>query len=329
MSVERIQSPYEKISTIFKIPYWIFWPLVGIILFSILQIIIYLNHETSYFITYAIGIIGIISWPIAMIYTSIEFYNVTKALIPIIWTEIQYDEWYTEQGNINFRFNQLSHHCLTIIIVIAGIYTYASLPLPFNYVSSNVVCILIFIIVIFIGSHSAYTIVRYIISLRNISLAYSPKIPFYYLPHPSIDNLHSFYLKASIIVTLGYFSLLIAVRYSPYELINAFVILWLSFLAFFPILLFFLSNYYIHTIMLNVKIDNISVINRFINDQLAITSKDRIKSNTELLNQYMEIQTKLLRMREWPVDIQGIVTFLISTTPIIIQTYKIFFSKSI
>jgi hypothetical protein len=81
--------------------------------------------------------------------------------------------------------------------------------------------------------------------------------------------------------------------------------------------------------MLNVKIDNISVINRFINDQLAITSKDRIKSNTELLNQYMEIQTKLLRMREWPVDIQGIVTFLISTTPIIIQTYKIFFSKSI
>lgn len=96
--------------------------------------------------------------------------------------------------------------------------------------------------------------------------------------------------------------------------------LWLTFLAIFPLGLFFWSLFIIHEIIAIAKYNQIELINSKIQFQLNGLLNDDEKSINNL-TKCMDIQKKIISISEWPIDLKSIITLIIALLPLIFQIF--------
>jgi hypothetical protein len=259
---------YEKIILFKKIPYWLYYPILGLGGFLLGDAIIRAFGEKRYFwtqITFA-SYIGIV--PVIIIWGSYKFQNILRELAPILWRQHdEFESWLQSKVERVFSLASFPSKIITLFVIVLGIFTIFMVGLPFKSQIVNLMAAIGFFIVLFVCGQSAYLLIALLVTLREI-VQRPPELPFFLLSHPAIINLQNFYSTVAICVTLGYISLIFALWYGPYGL-SLEMQIWLTLLAFYPIILFSWSFLQIRNLMRKIKFLHVQMVNNSLQEMIV------------------------------------------------------------
>jgi len=313
-----VKSTFEYL-TIEKIPYWIYWPIIGLIFYIVSELLIFYFKEKRFFIGQLFVIIGVYSWPVAYIYFSRTFNTLMADLCMIFWRNKEDAlKWYNYHAKRMFTLKTLYSKILLSIFFILLIFTLLYSGLPFTNNKMKIISLFGFFLIAFIGANAIPIVFYNFIILQNL-VRLEPKIPFFMFSHIGLTKLKRYIFSLITIVTIGYFALIPTGKYSPYGF-SFLYMLWLTFLAIFPIGLFFWSLFKIHEIVTIAKYNQIKLINNKIQIQLKGLLNDDEKSINNLMK-CMDIQQKIASISEWPIDLKSIIALIIALLPLLFQIF--------
>lgn len=315
---EYVKSTFEYL-TIEKIPYWVFWPIIGLIFYIVSELLIFYFNEERFFICQLFLIFGIYSYPVAFIYFSRKFSSVIGNLYKIFWqNEESAIAWYDYHAKRTFTLDTIYSKIIFLIVFVLVNLTPLYLGIPFYNNKLKIISLFGFSLIAFIGANAVAMLINIFITLQDL-VKLVPKTPFFMFPHRSLVKLQNYYFLISSIVTIAYFCLIITFKNSPYGL-NFLVMLWLTFLAMFPFGLFFWSLFKIHELITIAKYNQIKLINDRIQIQLKGLLNDDEKSINNL-KKCMDIQQKIASISEWPINLKSIIALIIALLPLLFQIF--------
>lgn len=315
---EYVKSTFEYL-TIKKIPYWIFWPIIGLIFYIVSELLIFYFKEKRFFITQLFLSFGIFSWPVGFIYFSRIFNNIMDDLCMIFWrNKKEAEQWYNYHAKSMFTLKTIYSKTLFSIFFILLTLTLLYSGLPFTNSKMKIIAFFQFFLIAFIAAH-AVTIVFYNFIILQGLVKLKPKIPFFMFSHVGLIKLKKYIFSVISIITIEYFILVVTFKYSPYGL-SFLYIPWATFLAVFPFGLFIWTLFKIHEMMAIAKYNQIELINSKIQIQLnGLLNNDEKSINN--LSKYMDIQQKIISISEWPIDLKSIIALIIALSPLFFQIY--------
>lgn len=318
MSKQTVLCTYEKIILFKRMPYWIYWPIVGLFLFFIGEITVLLLHEKQFFFTQIALSAGIGLIPVVLVFYSHEFEKTIKNLESVLWTnKNEFEQWLFERTSRMFTLKSWGAKFVTALFITGALLTVFWLGLPLRSLTGNIIAILGFIPVLIIAGQTAYMLLDLLITLRE--LVFRPaNVSFYLQLHPAIRQLQGFFSSVTLVTTLAYIIGALAIWFGPYGVPFAMQI-WLTLLAFYPICMFFWSFLHVHVLMQNIKNLHTQIINREVQRTLDCVLKNEKTDDVERLEKIMNIQNKVQTMKEWPVEIQGTLTFIATLATVLIQ----------
>jgi hypothetical protein len=311
----KIKITYEKIS---KKKYWITWTIIGVSGFLLGEIILRLFEEKRYLITQLFFPAIIIIFPIAITYIKDEFIKLTFSLKDVFWEcEEQYEKWINKKVKNIFSLERWPAIIATTLLVIFEILSIIYLGLPFNHNIVNWIALISLSLPLTFCSHSAYLF--FLLTFSLIELANRDgKIPFLLLSFPPIRNIQSFYSRVTIMVIAAYGFLLIMIWTSPYSFVLMTQV-WLGILALYPVGFLICTFIYSHKIMVKIKDDQTQQVNNLIksvtnNIESSVSIRNLLK-----INKLLELQNKVQKMKEWPINMEFSLTFFATLLTAIIQ----------
>ena len=313
-----VKSTFEYL-IIKKIPYWIYWPVIGLIFYIFYELLIFYFKENRFFISQLVLILGPYSWPVAYIYFSKTFKPVISDSYKIFWQNKEDAiKWYNCHAKRMFTLNTMRSKIIVSIIFVLLVITFLYSGFPYTNNKMKIISLFSFFLIAFIAANAVSTVCEMFITLQDLAKL-KPKIPFFMFPHISLAKLQSYLFSMISFMTIAYFSLIIAFKYSPYGL-SFLYMLWLTFLSIFPIGLFFWSLFKIHDLITIAKYDQMKLINDKIQIQLKGLLNDDEKS-IDNLKKSMDIQSKIISISEWPIDLKSIIALIIAFLPLFFQMY--------
>jgi len=313
-----VKSTFEYL-TIKKIPYWIYWPIIGLIFYIVSELLIFYFKENRFFITQLFVSLGVFSWPVGYIYFSRTFNNIMGDLYMIFWrNKKDAVKWYNYHTLRMFTLKTMYSKILFSIFFILLTFTLLYSGLPFTNNKMKIISLFEFFLIAFIAANAIPIVFYNFIILQDL-VKLKPIIPFFMFQHIGLIKLRRYLFSVIIFITIAYFVLVVAFKYSPYGL-SFLYMPWATFLAIFPFGLFFWSLFKIHEIVTIAKYDQIKLINNKIQIQLKGLLNDDEKSINNL-KKYMDIQSKIISISEWPIDLKSIIALVISFSPLFFQIY--------
>jgi len=321
MTNKKAVSTYERIILFKRMPYWLYWALMGLAVFLINKAANLILHERQFLFTEIVfsGAIGLL--PTLMIFGSHEFEKTMVGLSSILWggnnNNEEFNQWLYERKTRIFTLKSWGAKFITILFVACALLTISFLGLPFQSSIANGLALLGFISLLLMSGQTAYLLLDLLITLREI--VYRPvNIPFYIQTHPAIKKLQSIYFSAALFTTLGYVLGVLSIWQSPYGF-SFELQLWLTMLAFYPISMFFWSFFHVHILMQNIKDSHIKIINQEIQRTLGVVLKNEKTDDVERLEKMMGIQNKVQEVKEYPIELQGALTFIATFATVLVQ----------
>ncbi len=313
-----VKSTFEYL-TIKKIPYWIYWPIIGLIFYIVSELLIFYFKEERFFICQLFAIIGIYSWPVFYIYFSKTFNVIMDDLCIIFWRNKEDAvKWYNYHATRMFTLKTLYSKILLSIFFILLILTLLYSGLPFNNNKMKIISLFGFCLIAFIAAN-AIPMLLYNLIITQSLIKLDPKIPFFMFSHIGLTKLKKYLFSVISIITIAYFTLIVTFESSPYGL-SFLMMLWLTFLSIFPLGLFFWSLFIIHEIIAKAKYNQIELINSKIQFQVSRLLNDDEKSINNL-TKCMDIQKKISSINEWPIDLKSIIALIIALLPLVFQIF--------
>lgn len=313
-----VKSTFEYL-IIKKIPYWIYWPIIGLIFYIVSELLIFYFKEKRFFISQLFMILGVYSWPVAYIYASRTFYTIMGDLYMIFWRNKEDAiKWYNYHSKRMFTLKTMYSKILVSIFFMLLTFTLLYSGLPFTNNKMEIISLFGFFLIAFIAANAIPMAFYNFIILQDL-VKLKPKIPFFMFPHIGLTKLTRYLFSVISILTIGYFGLIVAFKYSPYGL-NFLYMLWLTFFSIFPIGLFFWVLFKIHEIVTIAKYNQIKLINNKIQIQLKGLLNDDEKSINNL-TKYMDIQQKIISISEWSIDLKSIIALVIALLPLFFQIF--------
>lgn len=313
------KSIYEKIIP-FHLSKWLFWPLIGTVTFFIGILIINLSKETGYFWTQIFFTGMSIGIPLVFIWLNDNFRAALYPLSNILWNDsADFDSWVETRKRRLFTFESPVAKLLIVLAVALALITIFLLGLPFKSLGVNIIALIGFAFLTIENAHSAYTFLDFLITAHEIAnRPINP--PFYINTKYVISKLQNYYSSLTLFITGGYFAMAIAIWQGPYGITPELQI-WLSFGAFYPLASFFWLFFQSHVIMQRIKHANLVAINQEIQTTYAQTMSKKSNEKLEQLSKIMELQDKVALLPEWPIELQGTITFAIAFITAIIQVF--------
>jgi len=313
-----VKSTFEYL-TIKKIPYWIYWPIIGLVFYIVSELLIFYFKENRFFITQLFVSLGVFSWPVGYIYFSRTFNNIMDDLYMIFWrNKKDAVKWYNYHTLRMFTLKTMYSKILFSIFFILLTFTLLYSGLPFSNNKMKIISLFEFFLIAFIAANAIPIVFYNFIILQDL-VKLKPIIPFFMFPHIGLIKLKRYIFTVISIITIVYFILIVAFLYSPYGL-SFLYMLWLTFLAIFPLGLFFWALFKFHEIVAIAKYNQIELINSKIQIQLNGLLSDDEKSINNL-PKYMDIQQKIISVSEWPIDLKSIITLIIALLPLFFQIF--------
>ncbi len=313
-----VKSTFEYL-TIKKIQYWIYWPIIGLASYIVSELLIFYFEENRFFITQLFVSLGVCSWPVGYIYFSRTFNNIMGDLYMIFWrNKKDAVKWYNYHTLRMFTLKTMYSKILFSIFFILLTFTLLYSGLPFTNIKINIISLFGFFLIAFIAANAIPIVCYNFIILQDL-VKLKPIIPFFMFPHIGLIKLKKYIFSVISTITIVYFILIVAFKYSPYGLSYLYMP-WATFLAIFPFGLFFWALFKFHEIITIAKYDQIELINSKIQIQLNGLLSDDEKSVNNLLK-YMEIQKKIISISEWPIDLKSIIPLIIALLPLLFQIF--------
>ena len=313
-----VKSTFEYL-TIKKIPYWIYWPIIGLVSYIVSELLIFYFKENRFFITQLFLSFGIYTWPVGFIYFSRTFDNIMDDLYMIFWrNKKEAEQWYNYHAKRMFTLKTIYSKTLFSIFFILLTLTLLYSGLPFTNNKMKIITLFQFFLIAFIAANAIPIVCYNFIILQDL-VKLKPKIPFFMFPHIGLINLKKYIFSVISIITIEYFILVVTFKYSPYGFSYLYMP-WATFLAIFPLGLFFWALFKFHEIVTIAKYNQIELINSKIQIQLNGLLSDDEKSINNL-PKYMDIQQKIISVSEWPIDLKSIITLIIALLPLFFQIF--------
>jgi hypothetical protein len=313
---------YEKIILFKKIPYWIYYPLIGLGGFFIGDVLLRFYGEKQYYWTQILfaSCIGIV--PVIIIWISYSFQKTLRELSPMLWeNQDDFKSWLQRRAIRIFSLSSFPSKAITLFVIVTGVVTIFAIGFPFKLQIVNSLAVTAFLLVLFVCGQCAYMLLDLLVTLREV-VQRPPRFPFFLLFHPAIVNLQNFYSTIAIGVTLGYIGLIFALWYGPYGL-RFEMQLWLTLLAFYPLTLFSWSILQIHNLIKSIKFTHVQAINDSLQPLVRKVSENSDLDDLSKIEKVMSIQTKVQTTSEWAFDLQGAATFVITLATAIVQLISI------
>lgn len=315
---KTIRCTYEQVILLKRIPYWIYWSAIGILGFTMWEIVIRAFGDKHFLWTQLLFGGGIALLPMTYVWMSHNFQNIMRILSPLLWSDnAEFEGWLEVRATRVFTLNSWQARLVTGFIVISALITVILSRLPFNSSVLNFLALIGFTPLLVVCGQGAYILTHLLVTLREI-VRRPPKVPFFMLSHSAISGLQNYYSATAVVVTLAYICLVIAVWQGPYGL-SLEMQIWLTVLAFYPLSMFFWSFFQVHILMRNIKQSHIEIINQEVQLTLEKVLSRNENEDVERLDKVMDIQNRIQTTKEWPVDLQGTLTFLIALTTAIVQ----------
>lgn len=318
MSTKAVPCIYERLVLVRRVPYWLYWLLVSMVAFAVGEVVLSIFNDTRFFWTRLLFSCLIFLLPAMSVWMARNFQKTMCSLSPLLWDDnSEFEVWLSTRMKRIFTLRSWPARLTTTIIVIAALTTVAILGLPFSSPELNSLALIGFALLLVICGQCGYELVDLLITLREI-VRRPARVPFYLLPHPAVSGLQNYYSATALLYILNYVFLITAVWQGPYGFSQE-MLVWLVFIASFPLGMFLWTFYQVHTLMKKVKESHFRTINQEIQKALegVLTGDD--SEEVERLEKVMEIQDKVRRVREWPVDVQNTLTFLVALGTTIIQ----------
>lgn len=325
-SETQLKCNFEKAIIIKKIPFWLYWISIGLIIFISGQILIKFYGDKNYLITNIIFCGGISVIPIAHILLFRNFRKVLYPLIGLLWQndDLQFHTWITKHEVRIFTLKTWPAKIVTFFVALSAVITVNFLDYPYNSLIINLFALFMFLIFSLFCGQIGYFSISLLVALRKI-VNRPINIPFFCLPHPSISKLQNYYSIATFIIILYYIAMTIAIWKGPYGL-KPIMLVWLAILAFYPLAMFIWSYTQIHFLLRNIKDHYLLNINSIVNREYQ-NLVDNNNPNIDYLDKLMNIQVKTQQLKEWPFSIEGAFTFiatvLVALTQLVISILKI------
>jgi hypothetical protein len=307
---KKIKSIYSKFIP-FNLHPLLFWSAIGLIGFLVGEFVIqYYGEEQIFWTRVCFTINFTFLPPLFIIFTN----HIPKAIAPlsnILWkSQSEADNWVISQQTNLLKYKSNYFRLIIIIAFVCAILTLINIGLPFNNIIVNILSLSFLFVFIIFNAHAAYFAIKGI--LISIELAEKRVKPSFYIDtkYPVV-KLQNFYSFSTLALTLGYIMFTLGVVNSPYGITNE-LQTWLAGGAFFPPLFLFISFFQIHRIMQKIKYANL----RKVNNELQRLYKKAIRwpmFNLNELLKFMEIQDKITSMKEWPFELQGMISLIISS----------------
>lgn len=311
-------SIYEKIIPFKKMPYGLFWFLLGVLFGVAIELILYLFEGKSYYVTVLFLSTSIFIWPTVFIWFSRSFSTIMTEISELMWENQDcFKNWLSEREKRIFSFRNFYPKIISLIFGLGIPLTLCLLGIPVQNISVKILVLLALGFISFIGGHYAYVFIDLIITLREISNR-PIRTPFFRLPHPSIVNLQRFYSTITMFILFAFSSLLFTVWNSPYGL-HPYLLVWLSILGVYPFAMFLWSMYLIHKMMVKAKQSYIDIVN----NQIQLILKNAIENSDDItferLSKVVDIQVRVQKLDEWPISFSESITFVLTITTIVMQ----------
>lgn len=309
---------FETIILFKRIPYWLYWPVIGIISFIPGEILIRTFEDNHFFWTQVLfsGAVGIL--PVLNIWLFHSFTKTMRGVSVLLWAgDAEFEKWLKIREARIFTLRSFEAKFVTGFVVVAGLIPVIILGLPFKSEIINIIGLIFFLLLLVICGHDLYISIDLIVTLEEI--VWRPaQVPFFMLPHPAIYRLQKYYLTAAILYVLFYIGLVIAVWQGPYGF-NYILIVWLTALAVYPLLMFFCSFFQVRTLLRNIKQSHLETVNYEVQQALEKVMNGHSLEETERLEKVMSIQNKIQNMEKGSITTETVITFLATLAIAIVQ----------
>lgn len=252
--IKPFQCTYEKIALFKRVPYWLYWGILGLLILLIYQLLIYFLSETDYFVSRLLSTFVFVGLPIGFIWTSRSFRELMEEFSPIAWTDkAEFEKWLNVRLKHNFTLSSRESRGLVIIIFVMAITTsIVSNRVLFQSDSLNAITFLLFILSAIIGGQVIFMVIALLATLTEI-VKLPVEVPFFMLPHPAIGKLQGFYSTTAFIMTIAYVFTAVIFWQGPLG-ISTLAMFWLIILSFVPLSIFFWSSFQIHKLIQKLNI---------------------------------------------------------------------------
>lgn len=315
---KSLKSTFESIILIKKIPYWLYWLIIGTTGFIFGEFLFNYLGEQPFIIDRVIGAYTITIIPILNIWLFYSFRKTLKEIINSVWERDEAAEsWLQERESRIFTLRQLPAKLVTGFIVISGLITIAMLGLPFRSTTTNILGVIAFTVLLWFCGQTLYISFDLLVTLRDI-VNKPTDVPFMLLPNPAVSKLQTYYSTAALTITFLYTSLVVAIWQGPYG-INTVMLIWLTVLAFYPTSMLVWSFTQIHTLIRNIKHSHLKIINDEIQKNLRRISKSNSVDDVDRLDKLIKIQGEVSSIKEWNFAFGNSITFVLTSLAGVIQ----------
>jgi len=297
---EKHLTTFERLVVPRRLPFWVFWPAIALLVYAAGETLVRVISEYYYLwprvlITWAVAFI-----PVTHIWIAHWFIRVMPGLFKPLADNKHHmidliDRAYVETFTLVTRASKI----VVSFIAVSALVTVVLIGLPFESAVLNAVALPLFTLFAALCGQALHITIALLFWLGRI-VRQPMTSPFFLIPRRTIADLQTFYFVLGFVVTLLYAGLIVAVWRGPYDFHLA-ILVWLTCLALYPLAIFVVSVIHIHRMMQVLKQKHLAAVN----ENVAELSKNVLINNDwdriENLSTLMDIQTKVQRMKEWPL----------------------------
>ncbi len=251
------------------------------------------------------------SIPSSIVFMYYDFRNTYNALAEVLWDDqLEFRRWFDARTSRVFTLRSTPAKLLVIGFLTLTLITVFLSGLPFKAGGLNVIALSGFFTLMVIGAQAAYILLDLLITLNDVTHR-DPHVPFFRLPHPALSRLFNMYARSSLLTSVAYALLVIAIWQGPYGF-SLQMQAWLTVLAAYPLAMFFWSFFRVHILMQKAKQSHLELINAEVVRNFNMMTASKESDMVQRLEKVMEIQSKIQSVREWPIAVQGVFAFIVT-----------------
>lgn len=318
MGMESPKPTFEAVILFKRIPYWLYWAVIGLLTFVIGELLIRAFSENNLFWSRLLFSVAFGTLPSVNIWSFYTFRKIMRELSTFFWeTDAEFEIWLKNKEINIFTLSSWTAKYVTGFIFFAGLTTIIILGLPLKSGICNIIGLISFALFLIFCGNTLYISIGLLSTVREIAKR-PQRIPFFMIRHPVISKLQNYYFIQAILIVFYYAGLVIAVWQGPYGL-NYAMLIWLTSLAIYPLAMFSWSFFQFHLLMQNIKQSYLETINSEVQHALNKVLNGHNFKEIEHLDKIMSVQNKIHALAEWPLSIGGALTFLTTLSTVITQ----------
>jgi hypothetical protein len=288
----------------------LFWPLIGFLIFWLGEILIRVFQQEYLFWNRFFFTINFSLLPLVFIKSIKDLRLALYPLSNILWISTdEFEKWVSIKIDSLIGYNSLLNKGIKIVSIIFAIVTITILGLPFQNLYLNIFSLAFLFVFTLINAQGAYMAIKGIQFSIEL-LEREIHVPFFVETKSKVIKLQNLFSFGTLAITIGLIFFTLGIWKSPYGITHELQI-WLAVGTLFPPIFLIVTFDKVHKLMQKMKYKNLDLVN----DELQnfyIKSLKNPKKNIEKLSFFMDIQEKISNGREWPFDLAGVVSLILS-----------------